>query len=55
VRRAVFLIMTIINIAALILPVLDINWNGGGASDSATSPLATIIPEMCTLESTYKE
>ena len=54
-RRAVFLIMTIIIIAALILPVLDINWDGGGGSDLATSPLATIVPEMCTLGSPYKE
>ncbi|MDO9546579.1 MAG: hypothetical protein Q7J07_07495 [Pelolinea sp.] len=68
-RKAVFLVMTIIIVAALILPVLDINWSGGRASDPLTSPESNtgtslkdytlpfdpIAPEMCTLESSYKE
>jgi hypothetical protein len=68
-RKTFFIVMTIILISAMIVPVLDIDRGGGGKNDSENSansasesslegyslPLATIAPENCSLDSSYKE
>jgi hypothetical protein len=69
VRKIFFIVMTIILIAAMIMPVLSIDWGGSGDNDSENSnkleaessqngfppPIATIDPDNCSLKSSYKE
>lgn len=68
-RKAVFLILTIIIIAALLMPILNFNRSGESAEEvqptiesapgttisELASPFEQIVPELCALDSSYKE
>ena len=68
-RKTVFLILTIIIIAALLVPVLNLVRSGESAEElqptiesppgsmlsGLASPFEQIVPELCALDSSYKE